>query len=68
VEPADVASADLYDVAPPESPVAADDDLDDLEPLVAEPVAAPRRTRRRAERPAGEPDARIDATTESITV
>jgi ribonuclease E len=68
VEPADLASADLYDVAPPESPVAADDDLDDLEPLVAEPVAAPRRTRRRAERPAGEPDARIDATTESITV
>jgi ribonuclease E len=67
VEPADLASADLYDVAPPESPVAADDDLDDLEPLVAEPVA-PRRTRRRAERPAGEPDARIDATTESITV
>jgi ribonuclease E len=68
VEPADLASADLYDVAPPESPVAADDDLDDLDPLVAEPVAAPRRTRRRAERPAGEPDARIDATTESITV
>jgi ribonuclease E len=68
VEPGDLASADLYDVAPPESPVAADDDLDDLEPLVAEPVAAPRRTRRRAERPAGEPDARIDATTESITV
>jgi ribonuclease E len=68
VEPAHLASADLYDVAPPESPVAADDDLDDLEPLVAEPVAAPRRTRRRAERPAGEPDARIDATTESITV
>jgi ribonuclease E len=68
VEPADVASADLYDVAPPESPVAADDDLDDLDPLVAEPVAAPRRTRRRAERPAGEPDARIDASTESITV
>jgi ribonuclease E len=68
VEPADLASADLYDVAPVESPVAADDDLDDLEPLVAEPVAAPRRTRRRAERPAGEPDARIDATTESITV
>ncbi|HET6754970.1 MAG TPA: Rne/Rng family ribonuclease [Jiangellaceae bacterium] len=68
VEPADLAPADLYDVAPPESPVAADDDLDDLEPLVAEPVTAPRRTRRRAERPAGEPDARIDATTESITV
>ena len=68
VEPADLASADLYDVEPAESPVAADDDLDDLEPLVAEPVAAPRRTRRRAERPAGEPDARIDATTESITV
>ena len=68
VEPADLASADLYDVAPAESPVVADDDLDDLEPLVAEPVAAPRRTRRRAERPAGEPDARSDATTESITV
>ena len=68
VEPADLASADLYDDAPAESPVAADDDLDDLEPLVAEPVAAPRRTRRRAERPAGEPDARSDATTESITV
>jgi hypothetical protein len=51
-----------------EPELSTDEDLDDLEPLVTEPVAAPRRTRRRAERPAGEPDARIDASAESITV
>ena len=64
----DLPLAELPDVASVEPELSTDEDLDDLEPLVAEPVAAPRRTRRRAERPAGEPDARIDAAAESITV
>jgi ribonuclease E len=66
--PSDLPLAELPDVASVEPELSTDEDLDDLEPLVAEPVAAPRRTRRRAERPAGEPDARIDASAESITV
>ena len=66
--PPDLPLAELPDVASVEPELSTDEDLDDLEPLVAEPVAAPRRTRRRAERPAGEPDARIDASAESITV
>jgi ribonuclease E len=66
--PTDLPLAELPDVASVEPELSTDEDLDDLEPLVAEPVAAPRRTRRRAERPAGEPDARIDASAESITV
>jgi ribonuclease E len=64
----DLLPAELPDVASVEPELSTDEDLDDLEPLVAEPVAAPRRTRRRAERPAGEPDARIDTAAESITV
>ncbi len=64
----DLPPTELPDVASVEPGLSTEEDLDDLEPLVAEPVAVPRRTRRRAERPAGEPDVRIDPAAESITV